>query len=211
MSAEADDRPADQPLPFSLLLGQLLDAHKGDRLTLSDVSAHLRDRAWGGLLLVFAAINLLPLPPGATTVTALPLLVLTAQMVVGRRHPWFPRLLDERGISTDQLARISRKIEPWERRVERVLKPRLCGLTSHRAARLIGLVGLLLSGILWLPIPLGNHAPALALSLFALALIYRDGVLMILGLLATAASLALVSVTFAAAWWALVQLAQHLP
>jgi hypothetical protein len=73
MSAEADDRPADQPLPFSLLLGQLLDAHKGDRLTLSDVSAHLRDRAWGGLLLVFAAINLLPLPPGATTVTAAPL------------------------------------------------------------------------------------------------------------------------------------------
>ena len=160
MSAEAAERPPDQPLPFSQLLGQLLDAHEGDRLTLSDVSAHLRDRAWGGLLLVFAAINLLPLPPGATTVTGLPLLMLTAQMVVGRRHPWFPRRLDKRGISTDQLARISRKIEPWERRVERVLKPRLCGLTSHRAARFIGLVGLLLSAILWLPIPLGNHAPS---------------------------------------------------
>jgi hypothetical protein len=74
----------------------------------------------------------------------------------------------------------------------------------------IGAVGFLLSVILWLPIPLGNHAPALALTLFALALIYRDGVLAILGTVATVASVALVSLTFAAAWWAVVQLWQQI-
>jgi len=48
--------------------------------------------------------------------------------------------------------------------------------------------------------------PALAMTLFALALIYRDGALVILGVVATLASFALVSVTLGAAAWALVAL-----
>jgi hypothetical protein len=47
-------------------------------------------------------------------------------------------------------------------------------------------------------------------TLFALALIYRDGILAILGALTTLASLALVSVTLAAAAWAVVQLSHQL-
>lgn len=195
-----------QPLPFSQLLIHILEEHAGDRLTFSELSARLRDRAWGGLMLIFAAINLLPLPPGTTTVTGLPLLVISAQMALGRSRPWFPSKLDRRGITADHLSRIAAKMTPWEARVERVLKPRWCGLTNHRAARAIGVVSFVLSAILWLPIPLGNHAPALAMTLFALALIYRDGALVILGILATVASFFLVSVTFGAAAWALVQL-----
>jgi hypothetical protein len=194
-----------QPLPFSQLLDHILEEHGGERLTLGELSARLRDRAWGGMLLIFAALNLLPLPPGATTVTGLPLLIITAQLAAGRSRPWFPRKLDRRGIGKQHLSRIAARIAPWEARIERIFKPRLCALTNHRAARVIGMIGLALSVILWLPIPLGNHAPALALTLFALSLIYRDGVLMILGLLATAASVALVSVTFGAAWWAAVK------
>ena len=200
----------DQPLPFSQLLTQILIERDHERLSLSELSAHLRDRAWGGLLLTFAAINLLPLPPGVTTVTGIPLLVLTAQMAVGRAQPWFPRKLDQRGIGTETLARLSARIAPLEERIERVLKPRLCALTNHRAARVIGAISFLLSVILWLPIPLGNHAPALAMTLFALALIYRDGVVAILGGIATIASVALVSLTFAAIWWAMVELWQRL-
>jgi hypothetical protein len=199
-----------QPLPFSRLLTDILQEHAGERLTLSELSASLRDRAWGGLLLIFAAINLLPLPPGATTITGLPLLVIAAQLAAGRSRPWFPRKLDERGLSAEHLGRIAAKIAPWEEKVERVLKPRLCGLTNHQGARVIGLVSFLLSVIIWLPIPFGNHAPALAVTLFALALIYRDGALAILGAVTTVASVALVSVTLAAAAWAVVQLSHQL-
>lgn len=198
------------PLPFSQLLTHVLDEHGGERLTLSELSARLRDRAWGGLLLIFAAINLLPLPPGVTTVTGLPLVVLTAQMVAGRARPWFPRKFDQRGVSKDHLHRIAEKMQPWEERIERVLKPRMCMLTNHRAARVIGLVCLVLSVILWLPIPLGNHVPALAMTLFALALIYRDGVMAILAGIATVASFILISFTFMAAWWAMVAIGQRL-
>jgi len=199
-----------QPLPLSKLLAQVIAQHGEERLTLGELSARLRDRAWGGLLLIFAAINILPLPPGATTVTGIPLLVLTAQLAAGRSRPWFPRKLDQRGIGRETIARLIAKIEPLENRIERVLKPRLCSLTGHRAARVIGVISFLLSVILWLPIPLGNHAPALAMTLFALALIYRDGVMVILGGIASVVSVFLVSLTAAAAWMAATALWQRL-
>lgn len=199
-----------RPLPFSQLLTHLVNDHDGERMTLIELSGGLRDRAWGGLLFIFALLNFLPLPPGVTTITAIPLVVLTAQLAAGRKRPWFPRRLDERGISKDHLARIAAKIGPWEDRVERFLKPRLFGLTDHRSARAIGVVCLVLSAIIWLPIPLGNHAPAFSIALFALALVYRDGVVAILAALATVVSLVLASLTVGAAWWAVVALSRHL-
>lgn len=81
------------PLNLSELLAQLIELHPSERVTPADLALHLRDRAWGGLLLVFAAINLLPLPPGTTTITGLPLIAITAQMAFGRREPWFPAAL----------------------------------------------------------------------------------------------------------------------
>ncbi|HEY8592775.1 MAG TPA: exopolysaccharide biosynthesis protein [Sphingomicrobium sp.] len=208
MSSNPIDATA-QPLPFAQLLAHIAERHGSDRLKLRELSARLRDRAWGGMLLIFAAVNLLPLPPGTTTVTGIPLIIITAQMAWGRRRPWFPRKLDDRGIGKPLLSKVAAKMAPWEQRIGRVLKPRLCWLTNHRGTRVIGAVGLALSAILWLPIPLGNHAPALALTLFALALLYRDGMLVIAGFVATIASLVLVSLTFAAAWWAAVQLWAH--
>ena len=205
-ASEAAPERVSGPLPFSQLLDRILEEHGGERLALSELSARLRDRAWGGLLLVFAAINLLPLPPGVTTVTGIPLLVITAQMAWGRSRPWFPKKLDQRGIGRTQLAKLSERLAPWERRVERVFKPRLCALTGHRGARVIGAISVVLSIIIWLPIPLGNHVPALAITLFALALIYRDGVLAVLAGITAAAGLALVSVTVGAASWAAMQL-----
>ena len=200
-----------EPLPFSQLLAEILNEHSGDRLTLSELSTLLRDRIWGGLLLTLAVINILPLPPGTTMITGIPLVLLSAQMAAGKGCPWFPKKFDRRGLTKEELGRLLAKILPWERRIEHVLKPRLCSLTSHRGARAIGLISLVLSVILWLPIPLGNHAPALAMTLFALALIYRDGVLVILGVVATVVSIAMVSFTIGAAWLALLYVLHHLP
>jgi hypothetical protein len=195
---------AAEPLPLSQLLAQIVEDYPGDRLSLSQLASLLRDRAWGGLLLIFAAINVLPLPPGASTITGIPLVILTAQMALGRTTPWFPKRIEQRGISKDEIARLMARLLPWERRIERILKPRFAALTSHRAARLIGIVSFLLSVILWLPIPLGNHAPALSMTLFAAALIYRDGLLVMLGALAALGSVVLVSLTFTAAWFTFV-------
>lgn len=177
-----------RPLPLSEQLARIVHQDGPDRLSFSDLAAHLQWRAWGGLLLIFAAINVLPLPPGTSMFFAVPLLIVSAQMIIGRESPWFPARLDRRGVSRQLLARLVDKINWAEVRVERIFKPRLPGLTGAIAARFIGLVCFLLALLAAIPIPLFHVAPAAAIILFGLALIYRDGALVVVAAIAAVLS-----------------------
>jgi hypothetical protein len=70
-----------------------------------------------------------------------------------------------------------------EGRVERMFKPRLATLTGPTATRLIGIVCFILALMTMLPIV--HVAPAAVIVLFGLALIYRDGALVIAAAVAT--------------------------
>jgi hypothetical protein len=201
--------PHERPLPLSQRLAQIIAEDGPDRLSFSNLAVHLHSRAWGGLLLIFAAINMLPLPPGTSAFFALPILIISAQMVFGRASPWFPRRIDRRGVTKQELRRLVGKIEWLELRVERIFKPRLARLTSPTAARIIGLVCFLLALVAAIPVPLFHVAPAAAILLFGLALIYRDGALVIAAAVASVLALAVdaliigsgvVALSYAARW-----------
>ena len=198
-----------RPLPLSQRLAQIIAEHGPDRLTFSELAAKLHSRAWGGLLLIFAAINVLPLPPGTSVFFALPLLIVSAQMVMGRSTPWFPAKLDRRGVTKELLAKLIGKMAWVEARIERIFKPRLPGLTGPAAARVIGLICFLLALIAAIPVPLFHVAPAVAIVMFGLALIYRDGALVIAAAVAAVLSIAVdaliigssvVALSYAASW-----------
>jgi hypothetical protein len=178
-----------RPLPLSQRLAQIVAEEGPDRLSFSQLAAQLHSRAWGGLLFIFAAINVLPLPPGTSAFFALPILIVSAQMVLGRATPWFPARLDRRGVTKQELQRLVGKIEWLEVRVERIFKPRLAALTAPAATRLIGLVCFLLALVAAIPVPLFHVAPAAAIVLFGLALIYRDGALVIAAAVAAVLSI----------------------
>lgn len=179
-----------RPLPLSQRLAQIIAEEGDDRLTFSDLAARLHARAWGGLLLIFAAINVLPLPPATSWFFAIPLLIVSAQMAFGRSNPWFPARIDRRGVTKQELGRLVSKMAWLERRVERIFKPRSPKLTGPTATRVIGVVCFFLALVAAIPIPLFHMAPAAAIALFALALIYRDGALVIAGAVAAVLALA---------------------
>jgi hypothetical protein len=198
-----------RPLPLSERLALIVAADGPDPLSFTDLAAQLHGRAWGGLLLIFAAINLLPLPPGTSVFFAIPILIVSAQMVAGRESPWFPRRIDKRGVKKSELQRLVDKLGWVEVRVERIFRPRLARLTGATAARLIGAVCFLLALVAAIPIPLFHMAPAAAIVLFGLALIYRDGALVIVAAGAAVLSLVLdalivgsgvVALSYAASW-----------
>jgi hypothetical protein len=172
-------QPQSVPLALSERLSLIVDGHRSERLTFSELAAQLHSRAWGGLLLIFAAINVLPLPPGTSVFFAIPLLIVSAQMVIGRTSPWFPARIDRHGVTKLLLRRLIDKIHWLELRVDRFFKPRLPGLTGPAAARVIGALCFLLALLAAIPIPLFHVAPAAAIVLFGLGLIYRDGALII--------------------------------
>jgi hypothetical protein len=179
-----------RPLPLSKRLAQIIEETGDERLSFTQLAAKLHSRAWGGLLFIFAAINVLPLPPGTSVFFAIPLMIVSAQMVLGRASPWFPTRIDRRGVKKSELERLIAKIRGFETRIERVLKPRLGTLTGPTATRIIGIVCFLLALLAAIPIPLFHMAPAAAILLFGLALIYRDGALVIVAAVAAVLSLA---------------------
>jgi len=158
-------------------------------ITVGDVLKAFGDRALGALMLVFAAPNILPLPPGTSAVLGAPLLFVTAQLMLGRSTLWMPRLIRERSISREVFAGLTAKLTPLLKRSERYLRPRLTGFLSPVSERAVGAACLLLAMILFLPIPFGNIPPALAISSFALGILERDGLAILAGWLVTVASL----------------------
>jgi len=194
LSADAPEK-----LPLSVVLQLLAADLSRERISISDLLAALGDRALGALMFVFAMPNVLPTPPGTSTLLGLPLVFLAAQLTFGRR-PWLPAIVADRSMTRQDFNTLIRRIAPWLERAERLLKPRASVLAMPPMEYFVGLVCLVLALVLVLPIPLGNMLPALAISLMALGLLERDGLWIGAGLVTTVISLIVVSgVVFALA------------
>lgn len=199
--------PAKNPRPVrdrrstSAALRDFIDAWDGERVSLNDLRFALGDRAFGALMVIFAAPNLIPVSiPGLSAVLGVPLMLLSAQLMLGQPHPWFPRFLGRRSFSTGDFRLVMDRTLPILARIERVLGPRLGWLTSWGGERFLGFFCLVLAVVLALPIPFGNLLPGLAIVLLALALIEKDGLAYLAGLGVGIASLVVASgVVFALA------------
>jgi hypothetical protein len=177
---------------LSFMLQTLAHDASRERISISDLLAVLGDRALAALLFVFAVPNVLPVPPGTSTILGAPLVFLAAQLAFGRR-PWLPAVIARRTMTRTDFAALVRRIGPWLARAERLLRPRAMRLALPPMEYLVGLVCLLLAIVLVLPVPLGNMLPALAISLLALGILERDGIWILAGLASAAVSAVVVS------------------
>jgi hypothetical protein len=183
------------PLPRRLttMLRELAEGGR-ERVSVADMLACFGPRAYGALIFILAAPIAMPIPlPGLSLVLGMPLLLLTWQLSRGRRHPWLPRAVQARSLDRRQLASVIERLLPWLERAERLVRPRWRPLTDPPGDRLIGLLAFPLALLLFLPIPLGNMLPALALALLALGLLERDGVVVLGGVLVALLGVAVVS------------------
>lgn len=186
----------EQPLLPSELLEHLLRAHEKNApdspLTLEAIILYLEERVWGGLFFLFGLINFLA-PPGTTVVTSTPMIIVAAQATWGRHAPWLPRKILNIPIAPKSIQSMAHKIRPWEKRLAPIIRPRWMNMTNAFGVRVTATIILLLSGIIWLPIPFGNHAPSLAVTIMAAGLLTRNGLILCLGYATTLASLTLLA------------------
>ena len=197
-------------LRFSELLARVVNEHPATRIGLADLTSVIGDRSLGALLLLFALPNLLPLLPGMSLVTAIPLILISAQMTAGRHQPWLPRWILRQSIETARVRRGLPRLLKFLRGVERLVKPRLAVLTGHGGTQLIGAMSLLLSLIAWLPVIGLHYVPAAVIGMFGIALINRDGVLALVAALTGVVSMIVLSGLILAGGHMLVHYAQRL-
>jgi hypothetical protein len=141
----------------------------------------LGDRSFAPLLVLFAAFNLLPLPPGSSAILGVPLLIISAQMVYGSKQVWLPAYVSNRSLSAGTFRSMMDWIIPRLIRIERFIRPRYWPFWRRQGDRIVGFVALILAIVVTLPIPLGNWLPAFATALLGLALSERDGILLAVG------------------------------
>ena len=183
-----------RPRRLSQVFAELADEAEGP-VTIGAIRDALGDRSFGALLVLFSSINLLPLPPGATALLGLPLVLVSAQMVYGSRRAWLPQVLTRRSIPAEVFRSVVARLVPRLERVERMIRPRYWPFWRRHGDQVIGVIALVMAITITLPIPLGNWPPALATALLGLALSERDGILFaIASIVGVAAILLVVSV-----------------
>jgi hypothetical protein len=164
----------------STLLAAIGESSVGESVSLDDLLDEFRQRAFGALLLVILLPTFLP-APGIGAFTGPFIALLGAQMLLTFQHPWLPRWLGRRSMKRERIKRVGERLRPLLSRMERICRPRLQAVIEHKVAHAFtGLQLVLLGLLLSLPIPGTNYPLGIILLVYCIALIERDGVLLLI-------------------------------
>ncbi|MDR6631270.1 hypothetical protein J2X72_000041 [Phyllobacterium sp. 1468] len=163
-----------------------IGADPASRISFDDILDALSERSFGALMILFAALNLVPLPPGTSTIFGIPLVLLSIQMLLGFEQPWFPAFMRRKSMHVETYRRFIARLEPMLVRFEKLARPRYWFVPQMLVERVVSIVALLMSLIVILPVPLINQLPALSIVLLAIGLGEQDGVWLGTGLLVAA-------------------------
>lgn len=170
-------------LAISERLDQLAQSASEEIVSLSWILSQLHERAFGLFLLVLALPCCIPFLYGLPQIVALPLMFVSAQILIGQDKPWLPAGLAARKVSVQGLETLSDRARPWLRRIEAISRPRLANLTRGPFDRIVGLALVLFSASILVPLPATNTVPGFAVVIIAVGLLQRDGLMVILGML----------------------------
>ena len=188
------------PSRTSEVLRDLVADGESDRITFRQILTELRHRALGFALLIFALPCSLPMPPGIPTVCGIALVIIAVNLIAARRRLWLPSAIADKSVSRSDLKRMVDRVAPYLERLEKVCKPRLPIVTDTVGKILIGIVILALGLVMILPIPfVGNMPPGFAASVIAIGMTERDGLVVLIGTIASAVAIAVASVATTAA------------
>ncbi len=178
-----DDDTTPAPLATSELLIHIVERESGCEISIGALIDGLGERAFGVILLLLTAPVAVPGPPGLPTAFSIPILVVAAQLCLGRRRPWFPDFIRRRRVSRRALLMVVTRMRPALRRLEAICRPRLPALTGPRGERWLGAFIFLCALVLVNPIPIPfSHLPlAVALVVLSLGYVERDGWVVIAG------------------------------
>lgn len=170
-------------LAISQQLTQLAAEAPQSVVTLDWVLNRLNERAFGLFLLVLALPCCIPFLYGIPQVVSLPLMLVSVQILVGRRTPWLPAKLGARTVTKEGLQSLSDRAGPWLRKIEAISRPRMTALSRPPVDRLVGFGLVLFSASILVPLPGTNTVPGIAVVVISMGLLQRDGILILLGLL----------------------------
>jgi hypothetical protein len=160
-------------------------AEAEDEVSIDDLLDEFGDRSFAPLMLILALIGVSPAGaiPSVPTIIALCTALIAAQMAWGRKHVWLPGFITRRGVSSDRLTKGADTLDKIAQVLDRIAKGRLEPLASGPARRVVA--GLIVVLCLALPVlelvPFAAAAPFIAIAILSLAMMVRDGLVLLIG------------------------------
>jgi hypothetical protein len=161
-------------------------AANGDsaRVSVGEIVSALGDRTFALLLVVLALPSCLPMPPPIPLISGLLLAGVAIQIAIGRKVPWLPQALLNRGIERTDLTRAITRALPWLQRLEGYAKPRFGIFESAAAMRVVGMIVLAFALSLLVAAPFVGQIPlGIAMCLMGLGIVERDGAVVVAGMI----------------------------
>lgn len=188
MSPDPNDNintPVDDA-PLQGVLAHVLSEMDGEDSNLRDIVASLGHRAFGPVMVLCGLFLMTPLGalPGIPAAFGLINIAFAVQLLARRPYPWVPDILAKIRVPHARVEQVNRRVSPWLARIDNLICPRLAWATEGLMLVLAALVAILLSAAM-VPlglIPFGVVPAAAILGLMGLALIARDGILMLIAL-----------------------------
>ncbi|MAP94584.1 MAG: hypothetical protein CMK07_06485 [Ponticaulis sp.] len=180
--------------PLEHVMEKAADEAEGQDVSIGDLMELYGTRSFGpifvllGLVVVVPPIGAIPGLPAAVGVV---LLLFSVQMLFGRSHIWLPGFIENLSISGEKVTKAEDKAAPALSFVDRMITERLAFLASgpaqYAAAVLVSLMALIMIPLELVPFAVA--APGAAITLVGVALLAKDGALMLIAYLISAVAL----------------------
>lgn len=180
--------------PLESVLETVIEDCGGDKVTIGALLDEFGDRSFGPVIIVLGLLVTIPpigAIPGLPMIVGLVMLLFSLQIILGADHVWMPDFMQKQGIACDKLKSAEERVKPWLARIDGMVTERLTWATgeiaTYIAALAVSVLALLMVPLELVPFAVG--VPGAATVLFGLALVARDGALMLAGFIGTAGAL----------------------
>ncbi len=214
MAAERPDTSASGSAPLGDQLVDIIEHLPQDSLTLGELLEAFGDEGLLLMTILLTLVFLIPVSiPGVSTVFGAAILLVGISRLINRPL-WLPARLKERALPAAKLRPGLSAGLVWVRRMERISRPRrLSGMVDGRLQHTFNNLAFILAALLLMApfgfVPFSNTLPALALLLFAIGFIQRDGGAVLLGHLANVGTIIYFGVLIGGGGVALTELYQR--
>lgn len=174
-------------------LGRSADTdHK--QISVKEVITAVGTRSFGPLLMLVGVLIASPLSgiPSFPSIVAVIVLMVSLQLLMGRKHFWLPAWLLRRTVPREKMAAAVRWLRPSARFIDYFIRPRLTPLVKGAVAtRITALLCVVISSVMPLLefIPFSSSLAGVVLMAFGLSLVSRDGLLALIAYFVSMATL----------------------
>ena len=141
-----------------------------------------------GLLVVLPPLGAIPVLPA---VVGIVILLFSVQMLFGRSHIWLPGVVKNLSIEREKLEKAEEKSEDGLRLADRMINARLewatGGIAKYAAAIMVSVMALIMIPLELVPFAVA--IPGMAITMVGVALLARDGLLMLIAYVLSAVAL----------------------